>query len=123
MVVGTAHVWNGEYTVMDEECDGMPVWSKPCQGVSSGGEMTNKCYIFRETINNHAAWNLSPDFCINSWMTTCQHFTHIEKFACKNHPMTQSGMEQFDQVAGWPWEEKRWVNNWWETIEMSCIPI
>ena len=122
MVEGTDSLRNGEYTMLEQECNGMPVWSRPCEGVTSGGEITNKCYIFQKSMDMHVAWSLSPGLCTNAWMTSCQLYSHIAKYACENHPKTQLALEQFDKVAGWPWEEKRWVNNWWETVQMSCIP-
>ena len=105
---------------MTEECNGKPVWSKQCDGVSSGGKKTNTCYIYQAKYGSASGWSLSPGKCDNAWMTTCQMFSNNDNWKCENHPKNQDGMQNFEQ-AGWPWEEKRWVNNWWNTVEMSCV--
>ena len=113
LVEGTDTLRNGKYTRMAETCNKMPVWSKPCQGVSSGDIATNTCYIYQNTYDGSSYWSLSPGFCTNSWMATCQAWKD-----CESHPKYQG----VAKTVIWPWDEQLWVNSWWETVKMSCAP-
>ena len=100
---------------MDKKCNGKPVWSKHCAGVSSG-----RCYIYEAKYLSITGWSLSPEFCTNAWMTTCQLYGNSAYWKCENHPKNNGGKHNLKN-AGWPWEENRWVNNWWSNVKMSCF--
>ena len=107
---------------MSVQCNKMPVWSKSCNGSKSGDVTTNMCYIYQKEYGNNRAWSLSPNFCTDDWMTSCQMYSRSEKYNCRSHPKNEQGLMHFEKV-GWPWEEKRWKDNqnWWKTVKMTCL--
>ena len=121
-VDGVHPLINGVYTMMSVQCNKMPVWSKACNGSKSGDVTTNMCYIYQKEYGLNKAWSLSPNFCTDDWMTSCQMYSRNEKYNCRSHPKNELGLMHFEQV-GWPWEEKRWKDNynWWKTVKMTCL--
>ena len=119
-VDGVHELLNGEYTMMTKECNGMPVWAKSCNGAKSGRVTTNMCYIYQKVYGGNRAWSLSPNFCSDDWMTSCQMYSRDKKFNCRSHPNKTQGLMDFEHV-GWPWEEKRWKDSygWWNTAKIK----
>ena len=100
---------DGMYELMTSSCNDNPVWKRS----------NEEAYIYQGSWQSSNYWELSPEFCSNSWMTSCQGFDSNPTWNCNDHPLNTEGVT--DHTLKMPWEENFWVNNWWQTVQMSCV--
>jgi len=114
-VKGTHPAVDGNYVLDNRICNKNSVW------VLKNGE----AYIQMNGPEIPDSWSFSPNFCKDSWMSSCQaHTTKNDPWQCDAHPLNPvntNTTETHDHTFGDPWEETLWVSGWFETVSLSCI--